>query len=207
MLEATMKRSLFTALVLPFVVGVMLQFSPGALAQGRGKWTTLFDGKSLKGWNQIGNANWRLVGGYVQADQGTGYLVTDVSYSDFQLRVEFWDTGDTNSGVFLRCSNPQQVSPATCYEANIWDSRTVDNYRTGGIVDLAKPAGVVNTLDKWNTYEISAQGMHLVVTLNGVRTVDINNDKYARGPIALQYAAVRDAKGIVRFRKVEIRTP
>jgi hypothetical protein len=176
-----------------------------ALGQAATNWTTLFDGTSLNGWSPIGDANWRLTDGVVQADKGTGFLVSKVSYGDFQLRVEFWDTGDTNSGVFLRCSNPQQVSPATCYEVNIWDSRTVDNYRTGAIVDLAKPTSVVNTVDKWNTYEITAQGMHLVITLNGVRTVDINDSKYARGPIALQYAAVPNGAGVVKFRKVEIR--
>jgi hypothetical protein len=202
-----MKRRFIVAISLLVAVATILQLSPLAFAQAaKGKWTTLFDGKSLKGWNQIGNANWQLANGYAQADKGTGFLVTDVPYGDFQLRVEFWDTGDTNSGVFLRCSNPQNVSPATCYEVNIWDSRTVDNYRTGAIVDLAKPTAVVNTVDKWNTYELTAQGTHLVVTLNGTRTVDINDSKYARGPIALQYAAVQNATGTVRFRKVQIRT-
>jgi hypothetical protein len=68
-----------------------------------------------------------------------------------------WSSGTpTNSGVFIRCSNPQNISPATCYEVNIWDSRTVDNFRTGAIVDLAKPTAVVNTVGKWNTYEITA---------------------------------------------------
>jgi hypothetical protein len=200
-----MKRGVIAVVALLVIAGIVLQCSPVALGQAAANWTTLFDGTSLNGWSPIGDANWRLTDGVVQADKGTGFLVSKVSYGDFQLRVEFWDTGDTNSGVFLRCSNPQQVSPATCYEVNIWDSRTVDNYRTGAIVDLAKPTSVVNTVDKWNTYEITAQGMHLVITLNGVRTVDINDSKYARGPIALQYAAVPNGAGVVKFRKVEIR--
>ena len=201
-----MKRGFIAVVVLLVVAGIVLQCSPVALGQAAANWTTLFDGTSLNGWNPIGDANWRLADGVAQADKGTGFLVSKAPYGDFQLRVEFWDTGDTNSGVFLRCSNPQQVSPATCYEVNIWDSRTVDNYRTGAIVDLAKPTSVVNTADKWNTYEITAQGTHLVITLNGVRTVDINDSKYARGPIALQYAAVPNGAGVVKFRKVEIRT-
>ena len=48
--------------------------------------------------------------------------------------------------------------------------------------------------------EITAQGDHLIVVLNGVKTVDTHNSKYTQGPIALQASA-----GTVRFRKVEIR--
>jgi hypothetical protein len=53
---------------------------------------------------------------------------------------------------------------------------------------------------QWNIYEITAQGPHLIVTLNGTRTVDVLDNKLSRGPIALQYGA-----GVVKFRKVEIR--
>ena len=42
--------------------------------------------------------------------------------------------------------------------------------------------------------------LHLVVTLNGTRTVDVLDHKLSRGPIALQYGA-----GVVKFRKVEIK--
>ena len=54
---------------------------------------------------------------------------------------------------------------------------------------------------KWNTYEIRAQGTHLEVTLNGVKTVDVQDMKHARGPIGLQYGA-----GVVKFRNVQVRS-
>ena len=201
-----MKFRLVVAVALLAIGGRGFLSSPEAFGQAAAGWFTLLNGTSMDGWNAIGDANWRVADGAVQADKGTGFLVSKASYGDFQLRVEFWDTADTNSGVFLRCSNPQQVSPANAYEVNIFDSRTVENYRTGAIVDLAKPTSVVNTADKWNTLEITAQGTHLVITLNGTRTADINDGKYARGPIALQYAAVPNGAGVVKFRKVEIRT-
>ena len=59
---------------------------------------------------------------------------------------------------------------------------------------------VLETGDKWNHYEISARGRHLVVKLNGQITVDTNDDKLAAGPFALQYGA-----GRVMFRNVRIR--
>jgi len=42
-------------------------------AQGNAGWTTLFDGASLDNWNQIGNANWRLADGVVQATKATAF--------------------------------------------------------------------------------------------------------------------------------------
>jgi len=164
--------------------------------------TILFDGTTLKGWNMVGDANWELADGAVQASRGMGgFLVTPVSYENFQLTLEFWVTDDANSGVFIRCSDPKNITAMNAYEVNIYDKRPDPSYRTGGIVDVAKPASMINTGGKWNTYEITAQGPKLIVTLNGTRTVDIEHKGYVRGPIALQYGA-----GTVKFRNVRIRT-
>ncbi len=165
------------------------------------EWRTLFDGNGLEGWVRVGDANWEIGDGVVQADMGTGFLLTSASYDDFDLMTEFWVTPDANSGVFLRCANPAQVGAATCYEVNIFDQRPDPAYRTGGIVNVAKPAVMLETGDRWNTYEISARGDHLVVKLNGQTTVDTHDDKFIAGPIALQYAA-----GRVMFRSVRVRT-
>jgi len=54
---------------------------------------------------------------------------------------------------------------------------------------------------KWNTYEITAKGDQITVMLNGVRTVELRDSRFASGPIALQRAA-----GVIKFRKVEIRS-
>jgi hypothetical protein len=39
-------------------------------------WITLFDGKNLDNWSQIGTANWKLEDGSVVADNGSGFLVS-----------------------------------------------------------------------------------------------------------------------------------
>ena len=169
-------------------------------AQGDAGWTTLFDGSSLDNWNQIGNANWRLADGVVQADQGNGFLVSKNSYADFQIRSEFWVDSDANSGIFIRCADPQKVTSKTCYEVNIYDKRPEPSYGTGAIVDVAKVSPIPKAGGQWNVYEITAKGPQLIVTLNGNRTVDVRDNKLSRGPIALQYGA-----GVVKFRKVEIK--
>jgi hypothetical protein len=164
-------------------------------------WITLFDGKNLDNWNPIGTANWRLEDGLVVADKGQGYLVSKDSYTDFEVKAEFWVSDDANSGVFLRCTDPTTVTAKNAYEVNIFDQRPDPSYGTGAIVDVAKPAVVLKAGGKWNTYDIIAKGPKFTVTLNGERTVDGAEDsKHVSGHIALQGFA-----GVVKFRKVEIR--
>ena len=42
------------------------------------------------------------------ADNGNGFMVSKNDYGDFDLRVEFWIEAKTNSGVFIRCTDPEQ---------------------------------------------------------------------------------------------------
>jgi len=174
-------------------------------------WETLVDGdKGMENFTPVGDANWRSQDGAIVADHGKGgYLVSKNSYTDFDIRAEFYAETDTNSGVFLRCSDRVKIGAVTCYEVNIWDIRPEPKYGTGAIVDTAEvPVPIKNTAGgKWNVYEITARGDQLTVKLNGVQTVDVKNGKHAAGPIALQYGAgVKGAEGgPIKWRKVQIR--
>ena len=175
--------------------------------QAAGGWVTLFDGKNLDHWNRIGDANWRLEDGVVVADKGSGFLVSKEAYTDFQLRVEFWVDEDANSGIFIRCTNPDKIGTDSAYEVNIYDKRPDPTYGTGAIVNVAKVEPMPKAGGKWNVYEITAKGPQFTVILNGQTTVNGAQDsKFASGRIALQYGAsvVKD-KGVVKFRKVEIK--
>jgi hypothetical protein len=174
-------------------------------------WVTLFDGKNLDNWNKIGDANWRLEDGAVVADRGNGFLVSKDTYSDFQIRAEFWVDTDANSGIFIRCTDPDKVTGATSYEVNIWDTRPEPSYGTGAIVNVAKVDPMPKAGGKWNVYEITAKGSTFTVTLNGQKTVDGAQDaKFESGRIALQHGlgvvtnGVANDKGVVKFRKVEV---
>ena len=183
-----------------------------AFGQTEAGWVTLFDGKNLNNWNPIGSANWRLEDGVVVADKGDGFLVSKNDYTDFQLKAEFWVDADANSGIFIRCTNPNKMGGAS-YEVNIWDTRPDPSYGTGAIVNLAKVNPMPRAGGKWNVYEITAKGSALTVTLNGQKTVDGAQDaKFPSGRIALQHGlGVKDEKGVandsgvVKFRKVEIK--
>jgi hypothetical protein len=183
----------------------------GCAVLSGGGWITLIDGeKGLENWRQVGDANWHPEGGAIVADRGKGgFLVSRDSYRDFEIRAEFWAAPDTNSGIFLRCADPQKITAATCYEVNIWDIRPDPKYATGAIVDHAPvPVPLVYKAGgRWNTYEITARGSQLTVKLNGVQTASVQDSKHAAGPLALQYGAgVQGAQGgPIKWRKVQIR--
>ena len=196
-----MKRSsVITAGLLVIAFGV---FGCSYMPWSDSGWTTLIDGSSgLGNFNPIGDANWRAENGAIVADKGKGgYLVSKNSYKDFQIRAEFWADTTTNSGVFIRCTDPNKVTATNAYEVNVYDLRPDPSYGTGAIVNVAKVSPMPKAGGKWNTYEITAQGSHLVVVLNGQKTADVQDSKHnAGGPFALQYGS-----GVVKFRKVQIK--
>jgi hypothetical protein len=185
-------------LLIGLAVGAVL--SPARSAAQADGWTTLFDGTSLNGWQIVGNANWRVGDGAVTATSGSGFLVSPRPYTNFELSLEVWVDEPANSGVFFRCANPAVIADRNCYEANIYDTRPDQTYRTGGIVHYASPSAQINAGGRWNTLLIRAEGMRLIVTMNGMQVVDTTNNLFASGPFALQYGA-----GTVRFRNVRVR--
>jgi hypothetical protein len=202
------RRSAIALLLMGFAA---LSYSPQA--SGEAGWVTLFDGKNLDNFDKIGDANWRIEDGVIVADKGNGFLVTKNGYSDYQIRAEFWVEADSNSGIFIRCTNPEKVGTDSGYEVNIWDARPEPSYGTGAIVNLAKVDPMPKAAGKWNVYEITAKGSTFTVVLNGQTTVDGAQDaKFASGRIALQHGlgnkddkGVVNDKGVVKFRKVEIK--
>jgi len=196
-----MKRFAAITLALLVAAAAVTWRSHEASGQASTGWVTLFDGKNLDNWTQVGDANWKLADGVVMADKGNGFLVSKNAYGNFQLRAEFWVDDVANSGIFIRCTDPEKISSKNGYEVNIFDQRPDPTYGTGAIVDVAKVVPMPKAGGKWNVYEITAQGPKFTVTLNGQRTVDGAEDaKHPSGRIALQYGA-----GVVKFRKVEIK--
>jgi hypothetical protein len=175
------------------------------LAFGDDGWVTLMDQTGKGEWGEVGKANWTFKDGLLTADKLDGkdpaYLVSKNSYKDFQIYAEFWVDDEANSGIFLRCDQPDKIDAKICYEVNIFDKRPDPTYGTGAIVDTAKVDPMPKAGGKWNTYEITAQGPHLTIVLNGQKTADVQDSKHLNaGPIALQYGS-----GVVKFRKVQIK--
>lgn len=175
-------------------------------------WTTLIDGeKGLENFDRIGDANWRAENGAIVADRAAtgGFLVTRSAYADCEIRAEFWAEAQTNSGIFVRCSNTTTINAANSYEANIWDTRPDPRFGTGAIVDVQSvPVPITNRAGgRWNVMEITLRGPEIAVRLNGLLTAMARDTTHARGPFALQFANLaQNAPGApIRWRSVKVR--
>ena len=162
----------------------------------------LFDGKTLNGWEGNTN-NWRvedgaIVAGWLERKQPHNeFLATTRQFGDFELRLEYklqGSNGFVNGGVQFwsqRVPNDFEVSG---YQADLGadtDGNLYDESRRNR--NLATPSEktrqqVLRPGD-WNDYRICAQGAHIVLWLNGVKTVDYTESDPSiarRGIIALQ---------------------
>jgi len=150
--------------------------APDAGAAG---FTALFDGVSLAGWHGD-SAYWRAEGGeIIGATQGdlvqNTFLIHDTHYASFVLRLQF-KLRNGNSGVNFR-SEELAGFAMRGYQADIAEaSYTGQLYEERGRGFLAPidPAVVYPHIDLagWNDYEITADGPHIVIAVNGFTTVD-----------------------------------
>ena len=180
-----------------------------SMSGGEG-WVTLIDGdKGMDNWSVSGRAaNWRAEGGAIQADKFASegkvasVLVSKRSFKDFELRVEFWAADDTNSGVYLRAPNPNQVNTASgAYEVQIWDKNPNPKFATGSLVNVAAVEPIYKAANKWNTFEIVAKGTQITVKMNGVTTASIQDAKnVGEGRIGVQFNG-----GPIKVRKLAVK--
>jgi hypothetical protein len=77
-------------------------------------WVPLFNGKDLSGWKNNGDEKWVVEQGTILCESTAnkyGYLTTDKTYKDFNLRLKFKGEAAGNSGVFVHAQitgiNPQ----------------------------------------------------------------------------------------------------
>lgn len=162
----------------------------------------LFNGYNLDGWQSDGVVPWVVTDQKIVASgSGDSFLVSKAEFGDFYLRVEFWVDATTNSGIFVRCKDRSRIYPDTCYELNIWDQHPKQEARTGAIVFVhMPPLAHVETVGRWNTYEVTARGGFLEVKVNGVVTAVLEDADPTPGFLALQHWG----EGTVKFRSIEI---
>jgi len=143
-----------------------------------------------------GSSRWEVVDGLLMpCGEPTGYLTSDQGYKNFVLSIEFKCGEDANSGVFIR--SPRESGG---YEVQIWRQQPA-GYNTGAIVGTAKTARDYRfNPDQWNRYQITADGDHIVVVLNGETTLDIHDARFSEGSLRLQYQQFA-----IAFRNIKIR--
>jgi hypothetical protein len=143
------------------------------------EWRTLFDGKSLDGWEHIGPGKMVLEDGLLRTEGGMGLLwYTREKIGDGVIRVVYKTTSHSaNSGVFIRIADKPKdpwYAVHNGYEVQICDVQD-DFHGTGSIYSLskvtsrpAKPEG------QWNTMEITLKGRRIQVAINGTQVNDFD---------------------------------
>jgi hypothetical protein len=166
-------------------------------------WIQLFDGETTFGWTARGSAQWKIENGEVQSSppqEGMGMLATNTEFADFDLHVEAWIDAEVNSGIMIRGPLEGDISPANAYEINIFDPHP--QWPTGSINNVQRTKRKIKSVGHWTNFDIHAEGDHLVVKVNGKKTVDAHNSQQKRGVIALQ--AWGKGSGSIRFRNIKV---
>jgi hypothetical protein len=172
MTSNALKWKLFVGLL---VVCVGFALSAGSTAQTSTR--QLFNGKNLDGWQQVGPGSFVVVDGLLKTEGGMGMLwYTGQKFENVTIHVVFkQSTKEADSGVFIRI--PEKPTEPWMpinrgYEVEIGECPSPYSC-TGGLYtfskvekDAVKPAG------EWNSMDITIDGPHTVVVLNGTKVTD-----------------------------------
>ena len=168
----------------------------------RAGWISLFDGRSLFGWDVPTVSNWHVEDGAIVADRGgKSLLLTPFHFDDFELRCSFHVAAGGNSGIFLRTAQNASDPAKDTYELNICDSHPT--HRTGSLVGRHIAEGVPAVEGAWHDFRVVCNGPVIQVWLDEKQIVDFTDSSDAirlSGRIGLQMNEGRSA-----FRNVFIR--
>ena len=157
-----------------------------ALAADEPGFQPLFDGQSLKGWKLIngkGPGYDVKDGRIVCTKEGGGNLFTEKEYANFVLRFEFLLTPGANNGIGIRAPLDGDAAYKGM-EIQILDDGdavykgVIKPEQYHGSIYGVFPArtGFKKPVGEWNEEEITANGRHITIKLNGVVIVDADLD-------------------------------
>jgi len=166
----------------------------------------LVNGKDLSGWKlrTTGRGQcWSVAGGAMTNTPPCVDIITERSFTDFKLHVEFNIVPKSNSGVYLRGR----------YEVQIQDDagRAIDSLRMGGVYGFLRPAtNASGKPGEWQTFDVTLVGRRVTVSLNGKTIANdaeipgitggaLDSNEGAPGPLMLQ-----GDHGRISFRKVVV---
>ena len=175
-------------------------------------WTPLFNGKDLTGWKNYGAEKWTVENGEILGEAVTkeyGYLGTEATYKDFEMRGRFKAEGSGNSGIFYHSTiNGTSITGVQVEVDPRPNMHTGGLYETGGRNWLVWPnpdAERAMKVGEWNDVRFSVRGNRIVTWVNDVLALDYTDPspKYADGIIALQLHA--GGEGKMRFKDLYIK--
>ena len=174
-------------------------------------WTALFDGKTLEGWERIGNeeSKWAVKDGARTCKGPASMLVnTTGPYKNFRYRAECKISDGGNSGLYFRTTRRPGFMDG--YEAQI-DSTHTDPIRTGSLYGMCHVYQQLVKPDTWFTYELEVRDdvwrgremTRIKITVDGNELYEYMDFEktFKSGHFAFQH---HDPESIVHIRKVEV---
>lgn len=179
---------------------------------GRHEWRRIWDGSTWNGWKHNGAGLAEIIDGAFRLrskddDPRIAMVLSERSFRDLTLRLKFRILKG-NSGVFVR-TDPENYA---AYEVEVdAEARTGGFWETGpnGRKWVTGPEdNAVVHPGEWNELTASLHGHRIVFHINGVKTMELPDDRQGRleGVIGLQaHGAKRPTE--VWFRDIEILEP
>jgi hypothetical protein len=133
-----------------------------------GKPVPLIQENGIKGWRALGENQWVVEKGILRSPKSGSNLVTDDTFTDFKLHVEFRYPKGSNSGVYLRGR----------YEVQVADSKGLEPLpgELGGVYGFITPSEqVAKAPGEWQTYDITLIGRMITLVANG-KTIISNQE-------------------------------
>lgn len=121
---------------------------------------TLFNGKDMKGWHAAGTNQWVVENGVLRSPHSGANLVTDQTFTDFKLHIEFRYPKESNSGVYLRGR----------YEVQVEDDKGLEptSHHFSGVYGFLSPSEMMaKAAGEWQSYDITLVGRMVTVIANG----------------------------------------
>ena len=184
-----------------------------AVAKGiDGGWVSLFDGKDLTGWKAHGQERWTVDDGEIHGVAVTkeyGYLSTEKTYLDFEMKAKFKAEGTGNSGVFYHSTldgvDIKGVQVEVDPHPGMHTGGLYESAGRGWLIQPSEAAEKALVVDGWNEVRAVVRGPHVQTWVNGVPAVDYTDasPKYTDGLIALQLHA--GGEGKMRFKDIVVR--
>jgi len=176
----------------------------------------LFNGKDLTGWktHPKDKAKWEVKDGAIVGTGPAGHLYTERGdYENVHFRIEAKISDKGNSGQYIRATFTNGFPPG--YEAQI-NSTHGDKIRTGSLYpdgrdkytdEEKKKMVILDQLvkpDEWFTQEVIGVGNHIIIMVNGKKTVDFVDEKnrHKKGHLAIQQ---HNDGSVITVRKAEVK--
>lgn len=203
-------KKYFTVITLCLILGLIIGCSTTKEAER----TELFNGKDFTGWtftladDTVSPKDvWSVKDGVVHCKGvPNGYMITDKTYSNYKLHVEWrWAEKPTNSGVLLHCQEGDAIGTSVwpnCFECQLMAGKAGDFVFIGP--NTATVSDSTYTIEdgfavipkqhdsnekeagEWNTYDITVKGNSITATVNGLLQNSGTGVALTTGRIALQ---------------------